>query len=151
MYLETTVFNYYFDARREGHEDVVELFEAIGAGRFEGYASTLVTDELEYAPEPKRSDMLALIDSHGIVVLQATPSVERLADLYVAQGVIPASHATDSGHVAMATVYELDAIVSYNFQHINRAKTRRLSAFIAREEGWDGIRICTAEEVLRDG
>ena len=62
LYLETTVFNYYFDTDRDGHEDVVRLFEAIGAGRYEGYASWYVTDELREAPEPKRSAMLSLIE-----------------------------------------------------------------------------------------
>ena len=42
MYLETTVFNYYFDTDRDGHEDVVRLFEAIGAGRYEGYNSVVI-------------------------------------------------------------------------------------------------------------
>ena len=30
LYLETTVFNYYFDIDREGHYDTIKLFEAIG-------------------------------------------------------------------------------------------------------------------------
>ena len=68
LYLETTVFNYYFDTDRDGHEDVVRLFEAIGAGRYEGYASWYVTDELREAPEPKRSAMLSLIEQYGIAV-----------------------------------------------------------------------------------
>ena len=42
LYLETTVFNYYFDTDRDGHEDVVRLFEAIGAGRYEGYNSVVI-------------------------------------------------------------------------------------------------------------
>ena len=36
LYLETTVFNYYFDVNREGHCDTVKLFEAIGTGLYEG-------------------------------------------------------------------------------------------------------------------
>ena len=32
LYLETTVFNYYLDSDRKGHGDVLNLFEAIGAG-----------------------------------------------------------------------------------------------------------------------
>ena len=36
LYLETTIFNYYFDEDREDHEDVVRLFKAIGAGQFGG-------------------------------------------------------------------------------------------------------------------
>ena len=56
LYLKTTVFNYYFDTNKDGHEDVVRLFEAIGARRYEGYASWYVTDELREAPEVLRSE-----------------------------------------------------------------------------------------------
>ena len=41
LYLETTVFNYYFDEDRTGHEDVLKLFEAIEFGKFEVYSLLL--------------------------------------------------------------------------------------------------------------
>ena len=47
LYLETTVFNYYFDEDRTGHEDVLRLFEAIRAEKYEAYTSVLVMGELE--------------------------------------------------------------------------------------------------------
>ena len=58
LYLETTVFNYYFDEDRSGNEDVLRLFEAIKAGKYEAYTSKYVVQELENAQEPKRSKML---------------------------------------------------------------------------------------------
>ena len=57
LYLETTTFNYYYDDRK-GHDDVVRLFEALKAGQFAGYTSDYVTEEIEDAPEPKRTNML---------------------------------------------------------------------------------------------
>ena len=151
LYLETTVFNYYFDSEREGHDDVVKLFEAIGAGRYEAYASTLVTDELKRAPEPKQSDMLALIDKYGISVLEPAPSVMPLAELYMEKGVMPVSHRYDSAHIAIASVHELDFVVSYNVKHINRDKARIGTALINHEEGYFSVMICTAKEVLDNG
>lgn len=59
LYLETTVFNYYFDEDRLGHEDVLKLFEAIKAGKYEAYTSSYVMQELEQAPEPKRANMFS--------------------------------------------------------------------------------------------
>ena len=104
LYLETTVFNYYFDTDRDGHEDVVRLFEAIGAGRYEGYASWYVTDELRAAPEPKRSAMLSLIEQYGIAVLESTSEAARLAEIYLKSEIIPSSYRLDSLHVAAASV-----------------------------------------------
>lgn len=150
LYLETTVFNYYFDADREGHLDVVRLFEGIAAGSYEGYVSQYVVEELSAAPEPKRTHMLALIERYHLITLWPNPGALRLAERYIANGIIPASYLYDSVHIAMASVHGLDCVVSYNFKHINRSKTRLLIRSINDEEGYDGIFICTAGEVLND-
>ncbi len=150
LYLETTVFNYYFDDDREGHENVLELFEAIKAGKFEAYTSELVIRELERAREPKRSDMLALIDDYGIKSLDSNSKSKRLGEIYIEKGVIPSSHFFDSLHIAVASIYELDCIISYNFHHINRNKTRIMTASINNEEGYGGIMIVTAKEILNN-
>ena len=64
LYLESTVFNYYFDEDRQGHEDVIKLFEAIRAGEFEVCTSELVVRELEKARESKRGKMLVLTEDY---------------------------------------------------------------------------------------
>ena len=61
IYLETTMFNYYFDADRDAHADTVKLFKEIRSGKYEAYTSAYVMDELIESDEPKRSNMLALI------------------------------------------------------------------------------------------
>ena len=150
LYLETTVFNYYFDKDREGNQDVIKLFEAIKCGEYEGYSSRYVTDELMKASEPKRSNMLKLIDRYGIIILGYTPEALNMARAYIKLGVIPKSHLLDSLHIAAATTYRLDYIISYNFQHINREKTRVQTATINMRNGYGGIMICTTKEVFQD-
>ncbi len=72
----------------------------------------------------------------------------RLSAAVKRNGIIPVSHRYDSAHIALASVYELDVVVSYNFHHINREKTRRLTAAINQREGYNAVVICTAKEVL---
>ena len=69
IYLETTLFNYYFDEDRENHTDAVRLFEDITAGKYEAFTSLYVVDELEKAPSEKRDKMIALIKQYGINAL----------------------------------------------------------------------------------
>ena len=148
LYLETTVFNYYFDEDRTGHEDVLRLFEAIRAEKYEAYTSRYVTEELERAQEPKKSKMLNLIEKYEIILLPFDEEAVRLSNLYIENNIIPVSYRYDSTHIAIASVYGLDCIVSYNFKHINRDKTKKLTTTINQEEGYEEIIICTAEEVL---
>ena len=43
VYLETTLFNHYFDTDRVDHADTVRMFDAIGRGEYVGYTSEYAT------------------------------------------------------------------------------------------------------------
>ena len=147
LYLETTTFNWFFD-ERPGHEEVVKLFEAIKAGKFIGYTSRYVTDELDNAEEPKRTKMMSLIDEYGIIILSPKTETETLADEYISAGILPKSQGYDSLHIALTSQYELDGIVSYNFHHINREKTKTLIPVINAAHRLGSIMFFTAKEVF---
>ena len=150
LYLETTMFNYFFDTERDGHADTVKLFETIGRGEYEGYTSEYVTYELQKADEPKRSKMMELIDKYSIHVLEVNEETDRLANVYVKEGIIPAKYVLDSAHISVATVNGLDCVLSFNFQHINKLKTKEMTALVNARERYRGIIICTPMEVLEN-
>jgi predicted nucleic acid-binding protein len=148
LYLETTVFNYYFDTDRDGHEDTVRLFEAIGRGEFEGYTSEYVMIELRDAKEPKQSNMLALPEKYGVTILDADDEAVRVANLYIQKDIVPMKYQVDAIHIAIASVKRLDCVLSFNYQHINKLKTKRMTEEINLAEGYKAITICTPMEVL---
>ena len=131
LYLETTVFNYYFDMEREGYSDTVKLFEAIGIQEYDAYTSAYVTYELQKALEPKRGNMLALIEKFGINMLNYDRNTEavRLANIYLQEKIIPKRFRIDSTHLAMASVHEIDCVISYNFLLHHNAKTSNFEDF----------------------
>jgi len=150
LYLETTMFNYYFDTERDGHTDTVRLFEAIGRGEYEGYTSEYVTLELKRAKEPKRSEMLSLINKYGITLLDFEDEAIRLANLYVDYKIIPQRKLLDGAHIGIASYHNLNCILSFNFEHINKLKTKDMTALVNLREGYKGIIICTPMEVLEN-
>ena len=90
IYLETSLFNFYVDKDRgDAHTDTVQLFEEIAAGKYEAYTSDYVVDELKKAPVSKFAKMMGLLNEDAILVLGMDDEADRLADLYIAQGVIP--------------------------------------------------------------
>ena len=147
IYLETTMFNHYFDTDREAHAATVELFKEIQAERYEAYTSLYVTDELGAAEEPKRSNMLDLIAGYDIEVLDVSEEARNLADMYVKEGVIPVKYTSDALHIACATVNELDYIFSLNFRHINKLKTKTMTSVINIREGYRPVTIASPMEV----
>ena len=58
IYLETTMFNYFFDAERDAHADTVRLFNEIAEGQYEAYTSRTVIEELEKTIGDKREKMI---------------------------------------------------------------------------------------------
>ena len=150
IYLETTMFNYYFDTDRDAHADTVTLFKNIQLGKYEAYTSIYVTDELVKAGEPKRSNMFALITEYNITVLPASNEADSLADVYVSEGIIPPKYRTDGIHIAVTTVNELDMIVSMNFQHIVKRKTILAAGKTNNLYGYRAIEIYSPMEVVEN-
>jgi predicted nucleic acid-binding protein len=147
IYLETSLFNFYFDEDRDAHDDTVQLFEDIAAKKYEAFTSDYAVDELQDAVNEKREKMLALIDKYNITVLGLDLEAEQLADTYVTLGIIPAKYRTDGIHIAVATVNDLDMIISMNFRHIVKRKTKLGTASINTLNGYRAIEIYTPGEL----
>jgi predicted nucleic acid-binding protein len=150
VYFETTIFNRYFDEGREYHEDTVRLFSYIKQGIVEPYTSIAVLDELENAPEPKRSKMQNLIAEYNISVMDVSEETIELADKYIAVGILKERYRLDAVHIAMASVFDIECIVSLNFRHINRLRTKAAIEIVNNLQGYSIPYICTPMEVIED-
>ena len=128
--------------------DALKLLAEIKAGLYEPYTSDYVLQELKRAAEPKQSQMVELISQYGMTFLEQDDEAERLANLYVAEGVVPEKYFTDAVHIAVATVNELDFIVSFNFRHIVKRKTMTMTEGINIREGYKRIGIHSPTEVI---
>ena len=151
LYLETTVFNFKFaDDSPDKKEDTNKLFDEIGQGKYIPYTSDYVLQELLRAEEPKRTKMVDLIKQYNITLLDANENAEILADKYVSENIIPQKYKTDGIHIAMATIHDLDIIVSYNFHHIVKLKTIIGTESINLREGYKKIGIYSPTEVIEN-
>jgi predicted nucleic acid-binding protein len=148
LYLETTIFNYYFDEARDGHEDTVRLFEAIGNGEYEAYTSIFAIIEILKAHDSKKTNMMDLIEKYKVNILKSDDESIRMANLYIQNGIIPIKYRFDAVHIAIASVNELDCVMSFNYKHINKLKTKHMVENINLIEGYKSISICTPMEVL---
>jgi predicted nucleic acid-binding protein len=148
VYLETTVFNRFYDESREYIAETRELFQSVKAKRIEAYTSTYVIEELDRAPEPKRKNMLNLIPEYGVNVLEIDQRALDLANVYIEMGIIPLKFSMDGIHIAMASINEADCIISLNFHHINKLKTKMATEIINRMNGYSNPYICTPMEVF---
>ena len=150
IYLETTLFNFYFDTDRDAHADTVTLFTEIAEGKYEAFTSEAVTDELKDAPAEKRDKMLALLDEYPIAMLTVNDVANALADSYVTEGIIPAKYRTDGVHIAVAAVNGLDIVASVNFKHIVRIQTTRRANAINVYKGFRAVVIASPMQIVEN-
>ena len=148
VYIETTVFNRFLEDNREFNLETIKLFEKISKNEIQAFSSTYVLEELDKASEPKRTEMLNLIKKYGITVLEIDQRAYDLSQIYIEMNIIPEKFRIDGIHIAMAAINNMDCIVSLNFRHINKLKTKMSTEIIHRMKGYNNPFICTPMEVL---
>jgi hypothetical protein len=148
VYIETTVFNRFFEDGREYFEETKEFFEKILQNEIEAYSSTYVIEEIDKAPEPKRTDMLNLFKKYNIIVFEIDQRAYDLSQIYIEMGIIPQKYRLDGIHIAMAAIHDMDCIVSLNFSHINKLKTKMATEIVHKMKEYNNPIICTPMEVL---
>ncbi|PIP16624.1 MAG: hypothetical protein COX46_01125 [bacterium (Candidatus Ratteibacteria) CG23_combo_of_CG06-09_8_20_14_all_48_7] len=152
VYLETSFWNYLFaDDYPEEKSATENIFTNVRNGGIEGYISEIVIRELTEAPAPKREKMLEKISESKVSVLEISPDVEYLSEEYLLNRAIPEGKRGDALHVAIATVYELDALLTWNQRHLANLRRRELVHGINLKSGYlKPIEIITPEEVIID-
>lgn len=149
LYLETSIFNFAFadDAPRE-RDITLKLFNKID--QYEAYISEVVIGEVNRAPQNKKRQLLDLMGKYDLEELPFDESAKILADRYIREGVIPQKYQEDAFHIAIASVNNLDALISWNFAHIVRLKTKREVVGINALMGYKEIEIYSPWEVVEN-
>ena len=154
LYLETSVFGFYFDTSGPNQQKriaVRRLLQQIKQGVFEGYFSGLVRAELEKAPPPYRKRLLGLIDRYGLKPVEYdADEAGELHESYLRARVAPGAPDDDAAHVAIATVAGVDVVVSCNLKHLaNELASRRFLAVNILQGYNTTLSIRQPEEVIR--
>src|SRR5690349_21712012 len=113
LYLDTSVPNFLFIEDLKEKRKVTEtLFHSRIWKQYEFYISAVVIGEILRAPAEKQKQLFNVLAEAEI--LEFTEEAEELASAYLEAMVLPKSSYEDAQHVAIATINELDAIVSWN-------------------------------------
>lgn len=150
LYLDSSVWNAAFDARAPELMAATNDFltRAESAGATSCYLSDVVLDELANAPVPRVTQLGALIARINPVQLTLDSQAANLADAYVRHGILTSGHLADARHVAVATVAELDVLVSWNYRHLVNRRRREAFNGVNAIMGYRAIEIISPPEVF---
>jgi hypothetical protein len=116
------------------------------AGTFTPVLSTLLETELRRAPEPVRAVYSELLALTGESIPVSDEALDLLA-AYEAHAVLGSKFRSDMLHIALATVADVDLLVSWNFKHIVRFDKIRLFNAVNLEQGYKALSIHSPREV----
>jgi predicted nucleic acid-binding protein len=145
IYVDTSVIGGCLDP--EFDEASRRLFQRFVRGEYILVLSSVAAGELDDAPDEVR--MVAdEVPEHYVERVQLGPEAEHLANLYLGAGVIPRRMTADAQHIAIATLAEVDVLVSWNFKHIvNLSRIKGYNA-VNLGMGFRPLEIRTPREVL---
>ncbi|MGA3040579.1 MAG: hypothetical protein ABSF54_07310 [Bryobacteraceae bacterium] len=83
-----------------------------------------------------------------IPVLALTSGTIGLAEALVAEGPIPRKAVGDALHIAVATAYGCEYLLTWNCRHIANAEIQRAARLVVRRQGFELPIICTPEELM---
>ena len=146
IYLDTSVISALFDKRNPERKALTEdFFRRIV--NWETYISELTIVEIERTPDPtllqKMKDTIS-----GFSVIDLTDAMEMLAKEYILYDALPKSYFEDAYHIAAAVISEMDYLLSWNFRHIVRNKTRDIVRMVNTMKDLKHVGIMTPAELL---
>ena len=148
IYVDTSVIGGYFDP--EFDFATRRLFQMFVRGEARMVLSDLTVSELEDAPAHVRR-LPATVPRQHVEELGPLPEADKLAELYLQEGIMRPSMHVDALHIATAVVARVDVLVSWNFRDIvNLAKIRGYNNINSRL-GYPVIEILTPREVIQHG
>lgn len=152
LYLDTSIISFAIDDRNPREKRLtLRLIDEIKAGKYEAFISAVTIVEIKRATEEIRKKLLDVVGAINPEELTVDAEVQSLADKYIAEGIIPVKHADDALHIAVASVNDLDLIISWNFEHIVKFKTKREVTGINSLTGYkNNIEIYSPLEVVQD-
>lgn len=117
------------------------------APKCEIYISTFVDDEAEDG-NPLRAEMRCK-SMEGCVSLDPSPSeIAELSRRLTAGHAVPEGETTDASHIAVASVYAMDVLLTWNCRHMANPVTLPKTSAIIAKAGFDCPVIITPADFL---
>src|SRR5205807_5935939 len=144
LYLDTTIPSYVYALDSPERMEVTRRFIRLGHQNYEMIISDVVVREISRALEPKRSLLYEVVKD--MPILSSSAQSDALAEAYIKAGALPGGSIGDAMHVAIATLNQMDALVSWNFGHLVNIRRRQAIAAVNAEKGLHRIEILSPEE-----
>jgi rRNA-processing protein FCF1 len=126
VYLDTSIINFLYVNYSPEYRKATEVFfnDVVGKNKIDTYISNIVIDEINKTDDKKRRNtLLGTFEKYANIknLIAENETIDEIAILsenYIKNGIIPQKKVADSLHIAYSTIFQMDILLSWNFQHL---------------------------------
>lgn len=148
IYIDTSVIGGCFDPEFKVWSEA--LMEDFRQRRYVPVISNVTAAEVAPAPGFVQALHRELLSMPAEVV-SVTDEALSLVENYATHSVLSSRFYNDMLHIALATIADVDVLVSWNFKHIVRLDKIRLFNAVNLEQGYKPLTIYSPREVISHG
>jgi hypothetical protein len=150
IYIESTIPSYLVarparDLLQAARQQTSKDWWDLKRHNHELFTSQIVLHEIASGEAEMAKQRLATLA--GIPVLPGNQEAENLTLKILDSGLLPAAADRDAAHIALATIYEMDILLSWNCRHIANASIQARLRKLAEKSGLTLPVLCTPDEL----
>ncbi|MBI2471872.1 MAG: type II toxin-antitoxin system VapC family toxin [Planctomycetes bacterium] len=153
IYLETTVVSYYTSKPSRdiivlAHQEITLEWWPKAIKRFDIFISEVVVEESRLGDHEAARRRLEELKNFPHLVLNN--KVEEMAQVYIEQFEISKKYLRDAAHLAIASVHNIDYLVTWNCAHLANGEVIKKLMKINESFNIHTPIICTPEELMEE-
>ncbi len=123
-YLDTTVPCYYFDERESLKYpcEITRKWWDEESQNFDIFISVETIVELNRGDYPKKEKILEFVSK--LEKLETTPEINQIVEYYIKNTLMPKDQKGDAIHLAYASFYKMDFLLTWNCNHLANANKK---------------------------
>jgi hypothetical protein len=151
VYLETSFISYLTGPLSQNmlvatHQHITREWWKTRRLAFELFVSSAVIAEVSQGNVTQSARRLAALS--GLSTLAPNNEVTELAKAFVQTQLVPSKVADDAYHIAIATVHQLNYLLTWNCKHIANAQIQSRLRQVSQQRGYELPILCTPYELL---
>ena len=113
--------------------------------KYNVFVSELVIDEIKMAPQPLQDKMMGEVSNFSS--LPITDEAQQLAEIYIKHEIFPEKYLDDALHTALTSINHIGILLSWNFTHLVKIRTRRMVSLINAIYNYNPVEIISPPEL----
>ncbi|VAX35359.1 hypothetical protein MNBD_UNCLBAC01-42 [hydrothermal vent metagenome] len=150
VYLDSTIPSYYFDERDslKNFTKITKLWWKNEVENYDIWISEAVLQELNEGNYPKKEEIIKF--SEVIPILESNVALEPIVSFYIENHVMPQTLMGDAVHLAYASYYNFEYLLTWNCNHLANANKRKHIRIINGRLGLSTPEIVTPLELFKE-